>query len=182
MADSTTGTELRREMDGIKGQMWVESENTTKSIAEMKDMIAAVTEQYSRFREGEGMKKVLVMRDTEELQQMIWESNLKAQGVNRTGRVIIRIQPVHLEGKTLQWHQIYMKSRLTRDMPHWGEYVRALNDHFGALLYEDPMSELVNLKQTGTIQEYLDKFDELVNCVELSEADAVSCVFGRNKE
>ncbi|KAG8384912.1 hypothetical protein BUALT_Bualt04G0167500 [Buddleja alternifolia] len=90
----------------------------------------------------------------------------------------VRIAVVHLEGKALQWHQIFMKNRLTRELPHWGEYVRALNDRFGALLYEDPMSELVNLKQNGSIREYLDKFDELMNCVELPEPYAISCFLG----
>ncbi|KAG8378560.1 hypothetical protein BUALT_Bualt08G0149600 [Buddleja alternifolia] len=87
----------------------------------------------------------------------------------------VRLVAVHLEGKALQWHQVYMKSRLTRDVPLWKEYVRALHNRFGTLLYEDPMAELMNLKQTGTIREYLDRFDELLNNVELSENYAVSC-------
>ncbi|KAG8368812.1 hypothetical protein BUALT_Bualt15G0085700 [Buddleja alternifolia] len=61
----------------------------------------------------------------------------------------VRIAVVHLEGKALQWHQIFMKNQLTRDLPHWGEYVKAFNDRFGALLYEDPMSELASESQTN---------------------------------
>ncbi|KAG8384142.1 hypothetical protein BUALT_Bualt04G0087500 [Buddleja alternifolia] len=90
----------------------------------------------------------------------------------------VKIAAIHLEGKALPWHQIFMKNRLTREVPQWGEYVRALNDRFGALLDEDPMSELVNLKQTGSIQDYLDRFDELMNCVDLSEPYAISCFLG----
>ncbi|KAG8383114.1 hypothetical protein BUALT_Bualt05G0151100 [Buddleja alternifolia] len=63
----------------------------------------------------------------------------------------VKLAAVHLEGKALQ---------------------------FGVLLYDDPMAELMNLKQTGNIQEYLDKFDELMNCVELSENYASSCFLG----
>ncbi|KAL0427507.1 UNVERIFIED_CONTAM: Transposon Ty3-G Gag-Pol polyprotein [Sesamum latifolium] len=82
----------------------------------------------------------------------------------------VKLTAVHMEGKALQWHQVYMKSRLTREMPHWEEYVPALNDRFGTFLFEDPMSELMNLKYTGKIQEYMDRFDEILNCLELTEA------------
>ncbi|KAL0351495.1 UNVERIFIED_CONTAM: hypothetical protein Scaly_1538200 [Sesamum calycinum] len=67
-------------------------------------------------------------------------------------------------------------------MPHWEKYVRALNDRFGIFLYKDPMSELMNLKQTGTIQEYMDRFDELLNCLELTEAYAMSCFLAGLRE
>ncbi|KAG8391290.1 hypothetical protein BUALT_Bualt01G0172600 [Buddleja alternifolia] len=71
-----------------------------------------------------------------------------------------------------------MKARITRELPSWVEYVRALSDRFGVSLFDDPMAELVNLKQTGNIQDYLDKFDGLMNCVELSETYAISCFMG----
>ncbi|KAG8377410.1 hypothetical protein BUALT_Bualt08G0030100 [Buddleja alternifolia] len=90
----------------------------------------------------------------------------------------VKLASVHLEGKALQWHQMYMKSRLTREIPNLEEYIRALNDRFGALVYEDPMSELVNLKQVGAIQNYLDKFDEIVNCLDLPDHYALSCFLG----
>ncbi|KAL0324846.1 UNVERIFIED_CONTAM: hypothetical protein Scaly_1641400 [Sesamum calycinum] len=87
-----------------------------------------------------------------------------------------KLAAVHLEGRALQWHQVYMKSRLTREVPNWEEYVRALYDRFGTQLYDDPMAELMNLKQVGTVQDYLDKFDELLNRVDLLEAYVVSCL------
>ncbi|KAG8368753.1 hypothetical protein BUALT_Bualt15G0078700 [Buddleja alternifolia] len=90
----------------------------------------------------------------------------------------VKLASVNLEGKVLQWHQMYMKSRLTREIPNWEEYIRALNDRFEALVYEDPMSELVNLKQGCTIQQYLDKFDEIVNCLDLLDHYALSCFLG----
>ncbi|KAG8390797.1 hypothetical protein BUALT_Bualt01G0120900 [Buddleja alternifolia] len=51
----------------------------------------------------------------------------------------VKLASVHLEGKALQWHQMYMKGRLTREIPNWEEYVRVLNDRFGALIYDDPI-------------------------------------------
>ncbi|KAK4428393.1 hypothetical protein Salat_1138900 [Sesamum alatum] len=47
----------------------------------------------------------------------------------------VKLAAVHMEGKALQWHQVYMKSRLTREAPRWEEYVRALSDRFGTFLY-----------------------------------------------
>ncbi|KAK4426902.1 hypothetical protein Salat_1459000 [Sesamum alatum] len=44
------------------------------------------------------------------------------------------------------------------------------------------MSELMNLKQTRTIQEFMDRFDELLNCLELPETYAVSCFLGGLKD
>ncbi|KAG8387123.1 hypothetical protein BUALT_Bualt03G0220500 [Buddleja alternifolia] len=90
----------------------------------------------------------------------------------------VKMASVHLEGKIIQWHQMYMKGRLTREIPNSEEYIRALNDRFGALVYDDPMSELVNLKQMGSIQQYLDRFDEIVNCLDLPDPYALSCFLG----
>ncbi|KAG8374128.1 hypothetical protein BUALT_Bualt11G0098700 [Buddleja alternifolia] len=63
-------------------------------------------------------------------------------------------------------------------IPTKEEYIRALNDRFGALVYDDPMSELVNLKQVGNIQNYLDRFDEIVNCLDLPDHYVLSCFLG----
>nr|CAD1843957.1 unnamed protein product [Ananas comosus var. bracteatus] len=48
-------------------------------------------------------------------------------------------------------------------------------------LFDDPMAELKNLKQTGTVMEYQDKFDTLLNRVELSEEYAELAVDGQGK-
>lgn len=68
-----------------------------------------------------------------------------------------------------------MKARLGRGLPNWNDYVRALHHHFGNSLYEDPIAELLELKQSGSVQEFLDQFDELLDQVELSEEYAISC-------
>nr|CAD1844221.1 unnamed protein product [Ananas comosus var. bracteatus] len=94
----------------------------------------------------------------------------------------VKIAAIHLEGRALQWHQVFMKARLTRSRPTWEEYVTALNTWFGSELYDDPMSELKKLRQTGTVQEYQDRFGELLNRVDLSEEYAVSCFLSGLKE
>ncbi|XP_071913952.1 uncharacterized protein [Coffea arabica] len=87
----------------------------------------------------------------------------------------VRIAAMHLEDKALQWHQVFMKARISRDPPSWEEYVRALGARFGDCLYDDPMGDLKSLKQTRTVKEYQDSFEELLNRVALPEQYAVSC-------
>lgn len=61
-----------------------------------------------------------------------------------------------------------MKARMGR-LPDWNDYLRALQLRFWDNLYDDLMVELVALKPTGTVQEFLDKFDGMINQVELTE-------------
>lgn len=63
-----------------------------------------------------------------------------------------------LEGATLQWHQHFMRRKGERTSPSWEEYVAQLNVRFGSELHHDPMVELRNLRQTGSVQNYLTKF------------------------
>ncbi|KAG8387730.1 hypothetical protein BUALT_Bualt02G0051800 [Buddleja alternifolia] len=208
MAEGTRSADVRREMDGLRDQLRVNSERTErteKSIEDIKNMMAtlaaAIQGNNGAETQGRGFNADNGGESHGQRGQGSWHTTYQAptrfsqvefpkfRGEDLRGWVYrceqffevddtppdakVRIAAVHLEGKALQWHQIFMKSRLTRELPNWEDYVRALNERFGALLYEDPMSELVNLKQNGTIQDYLDKFDELVNCVELSEQYAV---------
>ncbi|TXG72195.1 hypothetical protein EZV62_000774 [Acer yangbiense] len=87
----------------------------------------------------------------------------------------VKIASIHLEGKALQWHQMYVKNRMTRDPPGWEEYVKALNIRFGVNVFEDPMADLMNLKQLGTLQDYMDKFDLALSRVSLTEEYTISC-------
>ena len=55
----------------------------------------------------------------------------------------------------------------------------AMKIRFGALAYEDPMAEIKKLRQTGTLNEYLQAFDVLLDKVHLGEEQAVSCFLAR---
>ncbi|KAK4397677.1 hypothetical protein Sango_1243200 [Sesamum angolense] len=63
----------------------------------------------------------------------------------------VKLAAMHLESRALQWHQVYMKSRLTKEVSKWEEYVKALYNRFGTQLYDDPMAELMNLKQAYVV-------------------------------
>nr|GEV47381.1 hypothetical protein [Tanacetum cinerariifolium] len=80
---------------------------------------------------------------------------------------------VHLEGKALAWRRRYMKNR-GEVSPTWDQYVEDLTSRFGEP-YNDPIAELVELKQTGTIAEYHDLFDEIISRLQLAPAYVLSC-------
>nr|CAD1823577.1 unnamed protein product [Ananas comosus var. bracteatus] len=95
----------------------------------------------------------------------------------------VKLATIHLESRALQWHQVYMKSRLTHSPPTWEEYVFAVNTRFGVDLYDDPMAEHKELRQVGSIMEYQDMFDALLNRVVLTEEYAIRCFLsGLKKE
>lgn len=94
----------------------------------------------------------------------------------------VKIASLHMEDRALQWHQNFMKGRLSGEFPVWGEYVSALNSKFGSELHYDPMKELKDLRQLGSVQTYLDKFDELLNKVSLSTEHTLSLFLDGLKE
>lgn len=64
-----------------------------------------------------------------------------------------KLASCRLEGKALQWHQSYMKHRLTRDWPRWSEYVGYLYARFGSELLDDPMGDFKDLRQVNSVQD-----------------------------
>ncbi|GJV00143.1 retrotransposon-related protein [Tanacetum coccineum] len=80
---------------------------------------------------------------------------------------------LHLEGKSLQWHQGYMTNR-NQVTPSWKQYVKDITSRFGAP-YDDPMAELMELKQTGSVTEVHDQFDCILSRLQLPPKYAMSC-------
>lgn len=58
--------------------------------------------------------------------------------------------------------------------PNWQQYVLYLSARFGKH-YNDPMVELVGLKQAGTITELHDQFDVIISRLQLQPEYALSC-------
>ncbi|XP_076897480.1 uncharacterized protein LOC143550772 [Bidens hawaiensis] len=80
---------------------------------------------------------------------------------------------VNLEGPALQWHQGFMSSqnRVIEDIV-WEDYARSILNRFSTRLSENPIEDLKNLQQTGTLQDYCEAFDALLNKVQLCESYA----------
>ncbi|RVW58447.1 Transposon Ty3-I Gag-Pol polyprotein [Vitis vinifera] len=86
----------------------------------------------------------------------------------------VRLAALHLEGKAIQWHQGYIKTRGNEAYLDWSEYVIALNARFGQHVFDDPIADLRNLGQTGSLQSYMDEFDELYPRADIKESHALS--------
>ncbi|RVW67108.1 Retrovirus-related Pol polyprotein from transposon 17.6 [Vitis vinifera] len=60
----------------------------------------------------------------------------------------VHLAALHLEGKAIQWHQGYIKTRGNEAYLDWSEYDIALNARFGQHVFYDPIADLRNLRQT----------------------------------
>lgn len=86
----------------------------------------------------------------------------------------LKLAGLHLESKSLQWHQAFLREK-KGEVPTWDEYVEAISNRFREA-YDDPMAELMNLKQTGSVREYHDCFDAIMTRLELSPKHSLTCL------
>lgn len=66
-------------------------------------------------------------------------------------------------------------------IPSWTQFTADLTSRFGDL-YDDPMAELKNLRQKGSVQDYHDSFDQIASKLSLTERDLLSCYIGGLEE
>ena len=88
--------------------------------------------------------------------------------------VRVKLAAINLEGKALQWHQNWTKFKKNDDAVTWEEYVNALEGRFSDHTSQDPMSELLSLRQTDKVSDYHDQFEALLGRVDLSEKYTIS--------
>ena len=80
----------------------------------------------------------------------------------------IRIVLMHLEGRALHWHQFYTKANGGLAALRWSTYLDDMRRRFAASEFSDPMSELVSLHQTQSVEVYYEQFLSLLNSLQLS--------------
>ena len=80
---------------------------------------------------------------------------------------------IHLDGKALQWHQRFTKSKGPLRGIEWSSYLKEMKAKFYDYEYSNPMAELVSLKQTTTVEDFY-KFEALLNLLQLSDDYALS--------
>lgn len=85
----------------------------------------------------------------------------------------LKLMSMHLEGDALHWHFGYMRIRGQMPLPTWDEYIWALCDSFWAE-YTDPMTEIMNVKHTGTVKEYQQAFNSVMNKLDIATGHAIS--------
>ncbi|KAG8373941.1 hypothetical protein BUALT_Bualt11G0077500 [Buddleja alternifolia] len=154
MTDITLIVELRKDVDGLK----MSSERTEKTLEELRTMIINLTAnvqnnspdihiptkcsrvEFPRFH-GEDLRGwVYCCEQFFEVDEMPSDAKVK-------------LAAVHLEGKDLQWHQIFMKGRLTRVLPNWEDKRRQL------YIMEVAEEESEELEQV-TVENELDESSE----------------------
>ena len=91
----------------------------------------------------------------------------------------VELAAMHLSDRALVWHQQFLKNY--GDGCDWNVYAEQALKRFGNV-FEDPMVELKNLKQTSTVQVYQDKFEDLLNRMNLTESLAMSLFIGGLKD
>lgn len=69
----------------------------------------------------------------------------------------VRLASIHLDGTALQWHLNYMRSHFDI-YPTWPQYITDVSVCFGEV-YEDPLSTLIQVKQSGNVQDYVEVFE-----------------------
>nr|GEW85708.1 hypothetical protein [Tanacetum cinerariifolium] len=79
----------------------------------------------------------------------------------------------------LKWHKQFM--RRNGDNVTWHMYEEGIKERFDPV-NEDPMVELKNLKQVGSVQAYQDLFEALLNKVDQLKAYAISLFIGGLKK
>jgi len=87
----------------------------------------------------------------------------------------LRITSYYLEGVALYWHQNFLRSA-ENQRATWEEYVEAIRCRFGG--QQDPLEELMKLKQRGNLEEYIQDFDILWNKAEINEKQLLVIFLG----
>jgi hypothetical protein len=70
----------------------------------------------------------------------------------------VRMTVVHFEEPASQWLQVYRKRNRT---PTWAQFVKALEEKFGKDDYRKSLTDPLELKQSGSVEEYFREFQEL---------------------
>lgn len=65
--------------------------------------------------------------------------------------------------------------------PSWDQYVADITGRFGEP-FDDPMAELMELKQTTSVKDYHDEFDSIISRLQLSPEYTLSCFITGLKE
>ena len=100
------------------------------------------------------------------------EQYFEAVGIPETKKV--QMVMIHLDGKALQWHQRYMKAKGPLKEMQWSTYAVDMRVRFNDNEFTDPMSELVSLRQTNSVEEYYEEFEALLNLLQLSDDYSLS--------
>lgn len=85
--------------------------------------------------------------DGSDVQRWIYKCEQFFEVDNTCDNVKVKIVAIHLRGKALLWHQSFIKSRGNEGWPGWHEYRTAILTRLGSGPFDDPLAELMKLRQ-----------------------------------
>ncbi|GKB36930.1 reverse transcriptase, partial [Tanacetum coccineum] len=129
----------------------------TYKIAIVETSYVYLNNEFTRLTNGEGYSRQ-------------YSRMTKVDNVD--DNVKVKLASIHLYDKALAWHRQFEK--VNGEFASWELYETAIYKRFGPC-YKDPMEEIKNLRQEGTVSDYQDKFEALISRVELTESQAISC-------
>ncbi|KAJ1425372.1 Tify domain [Sesbania bispinosa] len=99
---------------------------------------------------------------------------------NTPDPIRVQLAIVHLEGRALQWHTALSKT-LNCSSLCWADYAQLVIARFGDVC-DDPMAELMKLRQKSSVVEYHEEFDSIITRLSLPENYTLSCFLGGLKQ
>lgn len=113
--------------------------------------------------------------DGEDVHKWLYKCNqyFDMEEIKETEKV--RLASFYLDGMALYWHQNFSKSVRGRVVT-WEEYTEAVCGRFGG--HQDPLEELMELRQTCSLETYIQEFDVLWNKADISERQAMVFFIG----
>lgn len=86
----------------------------------------------------------------------------------------VRLVVINFEGRALQWFQDWFKYQDHAMATLWPLFQQPLEGRFGDHLLDDPMNELLSLRQKGSFSDYHDRFKLLLGRISIPESYAIS--------
>lgn len=74
----------------------------------------------------------------------------------------VQIAGFHMTDKALKWIRGLRRNKL---LTTWNQFMEDFRERFGRTEYKNKLEDLSRLQQTSTVEEYLEKFEKLLNDV-----------------
>nr|TKR85210.1 hypothetical protein D5086_0000250100 [Populus alba] len=202
MAPDTRTTEIKRLEDSIEsvkreantkydklvsimkdqGQKWDHTANTHEAQIEgNKDLLHGLTQQLELVMQRPSNYKIhrpkhlFPVFEGEDVHRWLYKYNqyFDIEDIDESDE--LKLASYYVDIIALYWHQNFMIN-LNNHRVSWGKYVEALCYRFGG--QKDPMEDLIDLKQVGTLETYIHDFDMLWNKAGIGEKQALVIFLG----
>ncbi|XP_071739536.1 uncharacterized protein [Rutidosis leptorrhynchoides] len=155
---------------------------TVAAMATKLDDVILQQRYLSTNRNGDGLynrntqmarftKLELPKFDGEDVKEWLYRCNqfFIADRIEENEKV--RLASIHMYKRALVWHQQFVKTH--GEDVDWLVYAEAVQKRFGSTI-EDPLAELKNLRQNGSLKIYNDEFEQLLNKTEVTDKQSIS--------